>query len=62
MKRVPAKITINRKTGESTTKYVEITDEEYDRHIIQPLAQILYEQMMRDIVSGRFNPDEQIRD
>jgi hypothetical protein len=53
VKRVPAKVTIDRKTGAATTEYVELTDEDYNKHVINPLAKILYEQMKRDIEAGK---------
>lgn len=56
MKKVPSIVSINLKTGEEMTKYVEITDEQYEERLIKPLARILYEQMKRDIETGKFYP------
>lgn len=58
MKRVPATITINLKTGTSSAEYVEISDEQYNKLIVESLAKILYKQMINDIESGKFNPKE----
>ena len=37
MKEVPAKVSIDFKTGKTTTEYIEITDAEYDEKVIKPL-------------------------
>ena len=58
MKKVPAKITIDLKTGASTAEYVEIIDEQYDKHFIQPFAKIFYDMIKRDIETGKFKPNE----
>lgn len=58
MKEVPAKVSIDFKTGKTTTEYIEITDAEYDEKVIKPLAKIFYEQMKRDIETGKLNIDE----
>ena len=57
MKKVPSVMSINLKTGETITKCVEITDEEYEEKLIKPLARILYEQLKRDIKNGKFVPN-----
>ena len=56
---LPAVVEINLKTGESTVlKYVELTDKQYDKQILQPLARILYDTMISEIKSGKFKPEE----
>lgn len=59
MKKVPSAETINLKTGETSTEYVELTDEEYEKcekRIIQPFAKWLCGQMIRNIETGKFKP------
>lgn len=51
---VPAMTVINRKTGESITKYVEVDEEEYNKAVIDPFARSLLELMKKDIESGKF--------
>lgn len=58
MKKLPSAVTINLKTGKSTTEFVELTDEEYEKRIIQPFARWLCERMKQDIRTGKFKPNE----
>ena len=41
-------------------EYVELSDEEFDKQIIQPLAEMFVDILNRDIESGRF--DEIMKD
>ena len=53
---LPAAIECDLKTGESRVlKYVELTDDEYDKQIIEPAARMFYSLLQRDIASGRFD-------
>ena len=57
--KLPAVVEINFNTGEKRVlEYVELDNKEYEKQVLQPLAKILYDQMKRDIESGKFNPDE----
>jgi hypothetical protein len=59
MKKLTSVETIKLKTGEITTEYVELTDEEYEKYnkrVIQPFAKWLCGQMKRDIETGKFKP------
>lgn len=58
---LPAVVGCNFKTGENRVlEYVELTDEEFDKQIIQPLAEMFVDILNRDIKSSRF--DEIMKD
>ena len=58
---MPAVVECNFKTGENRVlEYVELSDEEFDKQIIQPLAEMFVDVLHRDIESGRF--DEIMKD
>jgi hypothetical protein len=53
---MPAVVEYGLKTGESRVlEYVELTDEEYDKQVIQPLAQMCFDLLKHDMKSGRFD-------
>jgi len=58
MKEFPSKIEIDLVTKKEKVEYVSLTDEEYDKQIIQPLAQVFFDLIQHDIESGKLNPNE----
>lgn len=53
---IPAVIECDLNTNESRVlKYIELTDEECDKQIIQPVTRIFYDIMKRNMESGRFD-------
>ena len=58
---LPSVVECNFITGEDRVlEYVELSDEEFDKQIIQPLAEMFVDILNRDIKSGRF--DEIMKD
>jgi hypothetical protein len=58
---MPSVVECNFITGENRVlEYVELADEEFDKQIIRPLAEMFVDILNRDIESGRF--DETMKD
>jgi hypothetical protein len=58
---MPSVVECNFETGENRVlEYVELSDAEFDKQIIQPLAEMFVDILNRDIESGRF--DEIMKD
>jgi hypothetical protein len=36
-------------------RHIQLTDEEYDKQVIQPLARMYFDLLKRDMKSGRFD-------
>jgi len=63
--RVPIQTVVDLKTGESKTTYKDLNMEEsreYEDRVLNPFARAIYDQMKKDIESGKFVPSEGFKD